>query len=282
MNDIVFKEKIKSVMTDNKFDRYIGGKRKGVINGSDLWKVGVGQSNIFKQRQERKGKHYNIAILVDLSGSMGNPGWGRTDKINLCSETALFLTEVLEKNSINTSIIGFNAKIRKLKDFGERLDKSRIHTMLVGYANSYSSFEFGDIYKTDFDEDYIEDNILEEYFEKREEDEHEGDYSCNHDYEALETAYKELDKMDGESIVIVFSDGLPNCDIPGSCEYNQKLHEYKEIKNLIKSSGIETIGIGVESRSVEEIYEKHIVVEDLRENFKDRLIKLLGSKIERK
>lgn len=271
MKDEVFQQKIQNVMTDNKYDRQVPNQRKGKLDNANLWKVKANRENIFRQKKERKGKNYNVLFLVDESGSMGKPGFGRDDKINICADICYWLCETLNRNSINTSIIGFNGDIRTHKEFNEKLEE-KVKDQMCYYANDYNDIE-----------DYP---LAKELHEKESADEHDKWYACNHDFDALNTAYEKLSKMKGGNILIVLSDGRPNCDT-SSCDYDRSKHNIEEIRKLIKANKkIKTIAIGIECVEVEKIYDNHIVIKDgsssdLKEEVKNNLINILRKEIKR-
>jgi len=250
MENRVFEAKIKNVMTDNMYDRVIANKRKGKLDSNRLYKVATGAETVFKQKQERKGKHYNVVLLIDQSGSM-HCDWGREDKIDLCADLTSYIAKVLDRNSVNIAIIGFNNEIREYKSFEKKIKtqaevrKALIYDVKRGKDNKYGH----------------------------------STLHCNHDYDALETAYKLLGKKKGTNLLMVFSDGRPSCDGGGyycGNVYDQNKHQVSEIRKLINANrNVKTIGIGIDCREVAAIYDNHVVADEdsTKENF-DQLFKV--------
>lgn len=252
MLDNVFKSKLSNVMTDNKFDRVVAKRKKGKLDNKNLWRVETGQVNIFKQKQERKGKLYNIVILVDESGSMS---WD--EKIETASETSVYLAKSFNRMNINLAIIGFNA------------------TMLV-----HKSFE-KPIKNKDID-DFKEDMYTKAHGTlkgtKRVE------MACNHDYDAIQTGIDMLLKRRGKKILLIFSDGRPNCDEDGrDCGgYDQDKHKVDKIKGLMREykDKILFLGIGIMAEHVKAMYEHCILIDDL-DDFKTKVVEELAKVIKR-
>lgn len=70
--DNAFKQRLSSVMTDNKYDRNLRYRTKGSLDMKHLWRAKTGAKNIFMQHQARKNKEYNFVLLIDQSGSMAD------------------------------------------------------------------------------------------------------------------------------------------------------------------------------------------------------------------
>lgn len=66
------KKKLIARMRDNQHQRYVGGKRKGLVDKKVLQKVAAQNYRVYRKREEKKGKDYSVALLVDTSGSMFN------------------------------------------------------------------------------------------------------------------------------------------------------------------------------------------------------------------
>jgi hypothetical protein len=170
MKDTVFNARLQSIMTDNKYDRRVRGRRKGKLDMTRLWKVEMGSESVFTQKIARRGKLYNIVLVVDVSGSMGSGSGSRLDK---AAEVATFLAKHFEGLNINLAIISFNLFIYMQKDFDQKVgDYSQLH------KNIMKSGEKG------------------------------GNY--NNDYDALAEGFKMLsDRTEGENLLVLISDGAP-------------------------------------------------------------------------
>ena len=254
MNDTVFKQRISSIMTDNMYERRLSGRTRGTLDMRGLHKVATGSKNVFSQKVARKGKQYNIVLLVDESGSMGHPGWGDY-KIDKAADVAVHLATQFTGLNINVSIVGFNKTLYTHLAFGESVNKDKIWRQIVDRANGDDYDQFGKGYER-------------------------HDIACNHDFDALADAYKRLYGMKGTNLVIALSDGKPNCDHCGNSEYDQDKHRIQRIAGLIHDNQriAKTIGIGVLYEA--EQFPQRLTVHDLGE-LKSKLAEVLKKEIKR-
>lgn len=110
LKDPAFMSRLRSVMLDNKFARRVRGRTRGKLDMGRLYKVPTMSRNVFLQKQERKGKMYNVILTIDQSGSMG----GR--KSQLAAEITLFLAKQFENLNINIGVIGFDTEVYTYKE----------------------------------------------------------------------------------------------------------------------------------------------------------------------
>ena len=106
---------VRSILTDNKFDRFIGRKTRGRLDSNGLHRFPT-NGRIFGQKEERKGKHYTATILVDLSSSMD-------DRIQHAAPAALRFHQLLAE-IIPVQVRGYNNSFYKFVEFGEKLGKN--------------------------------------------------------------------------------------------------------------------------------------------------------------
>lgn len=97
MNDATFQAKLSSILTDNKFDRWVAGKRSGKLDTKRIYKIRTA-STIFKKREARKGKDYSVMIVVDTSGSMSSGGGSKLDTAIQCAQKLQMHFERLKVN----------------------------------------------------------------------------------------------------------------------------------------------------------------------------------------
>lgn len=126
LKDPAFRARLSSIMLDNKYDRKLRGRTRGKLDMGRLPKVPMMNRNIFVQKQSRRGKNYNVIILVDQSGSMDGA------KSDEAAETAMFLLNAFDGININTSIIGFHDEIHIYKDWGSKKQYDTIYKDLLG------------------------------------------------------------------------------------------------------------------------------------------------------
>lgn len=125
LNDSAFQSRLKSVMTDNAFDRRVKGRKRGRLDMKALHKVPTKVENIFTLKEARKNKRYNVVLLVDESGSMSGT------KGKVAAECAVFLAQSFENININLAIIGFNKNISIRKDFNTKADYLKIYEAIA-------------------------------------------------------------------------------------------------------------------------------------------------------
>ena len=254
--DKTFELKLNSVMIDNQYDRVVPRRKRGKLDTKSLWRVSTGQEDVFKQKQEKKGKKYNIVLLVDESGSMYLSG--RRDRIIKAADITLMLMRSFKNLNIDFAVVGFNSEIVTHKDFSDK-----------GF-NTVSEY----------------DNLKQEMIDLADEQKNHDIVGCNHDYDAIKEALGMLKGKEGQNILMVISDGNPNCDIGTTCrsrnKYDQSKHQFDKIRTLLeeKPKGTLAVGIGIESYAVEKIYPDHILVEDT-DQLKVEVLKYLRKNIKR-
>jgi Mg-chelatase subunit ChlD len=122
--DDVFKAKLQSVLTDNMYLRHLPKRKRGKLDMHNLWRGSVGATNLFTQKQARKGRHYNVVLLIDKSGSMAGTN------LRQATETAIFLGKHFEAIGIDFSIIGFATNAEILKPINEKISKATEQALL--------------------------------------------------------------------------------------------------------------------------------------------------------
>jgi hypothetical protein len=150
-----FKQRLNSVLTDNKYDRRLPKRRRGKLAMQGLWRVEAGAANVFSQKQARKGKHYNVVLLVDQSSSMSAVDWtselrdkarelARTKgcaldstpeilgvrNIDRAAQVAVFLAVHFKALDIDFSVIGYSHKAVKHKILGQDIEPDKLFRSL--------------------------------------------------------------------------------------------------------------------------------------------------------
>jgi len=124
MNSKTFTKKINNILTDNKIDRFVRGKKRGKLDTKSLHKI---QTNlkVFKKKEERGNKEYYITLYLDLSLSMTNTvSYSKTNNV-IPRMTAMGimvdeLQETLSKiNGIKTRIIFYSTNCYLFKDYSQ-------------------------------------------------------------------------------------------------------------------------------------------------------------------
>lgn len=176
LDDTVFRQRLSSIMTDNKFDRHLRGRTRGKLDMTRLPKVMTGSNSVFTQKMARKNKLYNVVLVIDQSGSMKDGDEDENGDYKSLIEHAADITSFIAKSvvgiNVDLAILGFNHYQRIYKNFGQPItDFNQLHRGLVEGAN------FGQ--------------------------------GCNHDYDAIARAYELVRGRDGKNIVLFISDGAP-------------------------------------------------------------------------
>lgn len=234
MTEVYFKKRLQSILTDNKYDRFVGGYRTGKIDQRRLPKVAINSSRVFKRRIERKGKRYSVVLVVDISGSMME----FREKMELAAESAARTYDALRQNDVDVAIITFNTVVRLVKDFGVDYPWKDVQAHLYNLAQlsipePIDSRAAWDLYRTR--------GVVSK-----------SPPSENYDYIAIQDAVTLLESKVGEKIMIVYSDGQPQ---GGS-------FLRPEINRAIKK-GITTLGIGIYSNSVSNYYPHNKVINQM-------------------
>lgn len=274
MNEPTFRKKLDSVLLDNKYDRYVTRQKQGKLDMKSLSKVSY-SDKLFKQRIERKGKHYNIVMLLDCSGSM-NYGSGSTSKLDqLVKMMERFVPILQSHGSINLEIVGFNATCKTFKSFSDKkVETKKLSSDIYEFT---SSSGIGEVYlcrdggwgRTVGVVRTEQKKELQDLQAKMKSegmlmhtDDHRG-CSWNADGVAVRYAKDLLHSKKGEKIIMILSDGRPefaelNDAYVSSIEKYSKL-KYKEfpleqeVAKCIRE-GITLMSIGILDDSVRRYY----------------------------
>lgn len=279
MNDITFQRKLISIMKDNMFDRFVANKKSGKLNTKKLYKIDT-SNKLFKKKEERKGKHYNITVLVDCSGSMS-----RSNRYLHAGKAVSMLTENLSKAKLNFQVLGFNSDLFTLLKFNQKIDKDTVVKIekeiikrIDGSYQPYSKYvkETGELYQPEFHS---------KEYSKIDQDDHYDLRAGNFDGYYINEVVRQVSNLKGKNILIVLSDGIPHHDygdfyIPNTNQKKKYLEDYP-LKKVVKSAidkSIVFLGIGIQTEAVRSYYpEKNtIVVNDLDNLYGDIVGKLQG------
>lgn len=259
MNKTTFEKKIGSVLRDNMFDRFVSNKKTGTLDNRKLYKIDT-TSKIFKKREERKGKKYNITLMVDGSGSMS----GYRDALTISAVEKL--TTSFKKLKLDYQIQCFNADLIPIKTFKEKTDINKISERLEFVYNKnvdtkvveHSGKKYMYLQEENKDEyNSCDDSIGAETYNRR---------RGNFDGYWIHTVINRVKKLKGQNIVIVLSDGRPCHDygdfyIPHT---NKKYFKDYDLSHIVKRAikdGITFIGIGINTDCVFDYYPEKNTVE---------------------
>ena len=261
IKDPAFRARLSSIMLDNKYDRKLRGRTRGKLDMGRLPKVPMMQRNVFVKKQSRKGKSYNVLVLVDQSGSMHGA------KARQAAESTVFLINSLEGININTAVIGFNGAISILKPWGSKPNYDQLYDFIFGCGRA-------------------------EPWDKH------NDSGENFDYDAMHYGYEYFNKAgDGENILLMLSDGEPahgrgdpkiqdeKGNLIGGFKFHRHHGTYYErweapaLHHLVKSyPNVSSVGVGILEGGWQ--IPEHEVIHNL-DDLKKTVIKLVGKKIKR-
>jgi len=260
IKDPAFRARLSSIMLDNKYDRRLRGRTRGKLDMGRLPKVPMMARNVFMRKQSRKGKAYNVVLLVDESGSMSeDKGWA-------AAEATIFLLSQLDGLNINTAVIGFNQMIAVHKPWTGTSDYEAIYEAIGQQGHVEPYHEVSD-----------------------------SGYNC--DYDAMHFAYEYFNKSpdEGENILIMLSDGAPAhrddavrvVDHKGKPikgfkphKLDYRLKREREHLNKLATSykDVHSVGIGIFEGGWQ--IPEHFIIHSL-DDLKPTIIKTLGKKIKR-
>lgn len=258
---------------------FVPGFRSGRLHSSSLYKLKTGDTRVFRRKEEVTTKNTAVMLLVDCSGSMKS-----NDRIAKAAEAAFALCSSLELINVPTQVMGFTtghnydlmeAAQREMEELTDKYPTKPI------CFDRIENLEMP-IFKT-FDErmtpDVKQSLAAIPFFPLRN----------NADGESVEVAGNILMRRQEErKILVVLSDGQPAMQSLPSRAFFDKFSYHSTLERAcehlrgvvtsLENSGIETLGIGIETPEVESFYPKNIVldkVEDLPEKVMNELSQML-------
>ena len=198
------------------------------------------ESKSWQKRELPSEKDYAISILIDLSGSMSG------QKIKETFKAVIVLSEVLNKLSIKTEILGFNDRLYEYQTFSENFS-GEIRENMGG--------------------------VLQEV------DNHsDGRASYNDDGWALQETSKRLARQKAsEKFIMVLSDGLPE---ESSQHKGSEFDLNRVVSQIMQESDQKLIGLGIGSGTghVEKYYPNslaNINVKEMAEKLADTIREMI-------
>lgn len=237
--------------------RWVPGQRRGRINSAALHRIKTGDTRVFRTRDVRETKETAVELLVDCSGSMSGP------RIKVATEAAFALSNVLTRLNVANEVLGFTTKYHSHEVSRQMREEAAKH-----YIRAYSRTEalYLPILKG-FNEPL---NVEQKRRFAMVRDQ--GiTLQQNVDGECVEIAARRLlTRPEAGKVLIVLSDGEPAC--PGNM-HEQDAH-LRRVVPMIESWGVRTIGLGIQTRSVERFYRNNAVINNLEE-LPERLMNIL-------
>lgn len=226
------------------------GQRRGKIAPGALFRTSVGDERVFRTRTETRAKNTAVSLVIDCSASM-HCG----DRIGTAAQAAYALASVLEKIKVPCEVIGFTAE-GPPEAMVKAMKRESSEGRALAYARRY----------------ILDTRIFKGFGEKLNSvtrdriaclTERPGWLSQNIDGESIQVCASRLKMQRAERhIMIVLSDGSPAC--PASHHEALNSHLKQTVQDLEKS-GVEVVGIGIQSPEVANFYKKHVVLHNLKD-----------------
>lgn len=284
----VLATKINSILTDNKFDRFVGGKTRGKLDFTSLARISF-SDRVFKKREARLNKDYKLIVLADASGSMrGSPAAKTVEALTM-------LNSALSNTDVEYAIWSFNQDILCLKDFKESSGKN-LEGLYEKHRHERTLYTcqrcgtcFGAFYGVPVT-NCISCNVP---FRSDNDFMTESASGGNADGLALHLAFEEINKLPGKHIIVVLSDGQADCINETtrsgiSARYmaqNGVLYRDMNLSKVVQKvvdSGIVLCSIGIMCNDVLKHYPKeNTIVVSSSDGIPEALIKLISKQIKR-
>ncbi|MFA6973174.1 MAG: VWA domain-containing protein [Parcubacteria group bacterium] len=198
------------------------------------------ESKAWQKRELPSEKDYAISILVDLSGSMSG------QKIQETFKALIVLSEVLNKLSIKTEILGFNDRLYEYQTFGESFSRE-IRENMGGALREVDNHNGG---RADYNDD---------------------------GWALQETSHRLARQKANEKFIMVLSDGVPEA----SPQHRGSEFDLNRVVNHItQESDQKLIGLGIGSGTghVEKYYPNslaNINVKEMAEKLADTIREMI-------
>lgn len=231
-----FRQKLNSIMEDNRLSRHGGSYNSGTLQNNTLYKWKTKNYRVFGKPVMRQNRDYAVTLLVDESGSMD---WN--DKNLNAARGAVLLSEVLNAIKIPFEIRGFNDTTRIYKNFSQPFDWS-VKRSLENIIPSTKTNAAGH----------------------------------NNDGYAINWSMVDLNKQVGQKILIVLSDGEPAPSYRSVPQADQKrlkrrgefsTYQDFDIREEIKLAKRDAvlIGVGIGAEHVAKYYPESAICDDVSE-----------------
>ena len=262
----VVRRKLERVLLSQQNRGWESGHEFGKLDNRRLVQAFRAEPKVYKMREPVAELDTAVQLLVDLSGSM------RGHEASLATDVIIVLSEVMAKAGIPFEILGFNAKSGHETAKGDRAGGTGDgwHKPLRRFGDQFARYEPIDMYVFKaFDERFAEAKPVIGCIWG-----HAG--GNNVDGESVMYAYPRLAKRhERRKVLMVLSDGAPAC----SSMHDKQLHDHLvDVVRHINKSGVECIGIGIQTDAVRHYYPRNVVVynlEDLGTRAIEQLAKVL-------
>jgi hypothetical protein len=224
----------------------VPGYKSGRLNPGALSRLQFGRDDVFRRKLESSNKDVAVELLVDCSGSMTGP------KIRTAAYAAYALASVLERVRIPCEVVGFTTKLHSksvmesMRAEGSGLRYSRTEALFMPILKGWNE-RIGPEVKRRF-----ADTAQGRGVDLRE----------NVDGESvLIAAHRLRQRRETRKVLMVFSDGAPMCSGDTAALYKHLADSVVAVER----SGVEVIGMGIQSHEVQRFYKRHIVMKSVSE-----------------
>lgn len=224
----------------------------GRLNSASLARLSVGDTRVFRRREETRSKNYDVTLLIDASGSMWHSSGGSLTRFQTAMVAAYGLGETLHRIGVNFEILGFTTKQHTSAWNDECRRAERKHGVRFGridwiYMPIFKSFDerwtpttMNRIAAAFTDSSFLRENV---------------------DGECVQIAAQRLMSQKSEGkLLIVLSDGSPACCSSNYASLNRHLRRSVQVA---ERSGIKVVGVGVDTDVVRSFYDDYIVLNDV-------------------
>lgn len=231
----VMRRKLERALVATQTRDWEGGTEQGRLDTRRLTRAYLGKPNVFKIRHDRPEMDTAMTILIDLSGSM----YGSCAE--MAQSVAIALCEAVDRTGVKYEVLGFN-------------NQSSLRTSEhIPYNNSVRHEPLDMYVFKDFNERLFEAKPSMATISRLA-------GGNNSDGDALHYAYLRLkERNEKRKIFITLSDGYPACAMSSRPLYQH----LRDVVGIIEKDGVDVMGIGIMSDSVQQFYPKWVVVNAL-------------------
>lgn len=231
------------------------GLRRGKLSGNNLYRLVSNDDHIYKNKIEHKTRDIAVSLVVDCSGSMGG------SKIHTAMCSAWVLADVLGRLGVACEIMGFTTG-----DLSGPRSRDLYNEMRAEHAKG-RSWDRCEPLRLPMFKSFKEKFGIEQKKRMASYAHVQSGMANNIDGESVQYAFENLNKhaLYGAKkkgrMMIVFSDGQPAAGVPGA-----KLNSHlKAVVKRIEADGVNIVGVGIMSNSVQSFYRKNVKIDNIEE-----------------